>query len=175
VSEFSSQRRWLLTDFGCSGIFGDNSQALSRERRGTDAYRAPELADVTYDASGNSRPGLFSKESDIWALGCILYQVATTNNCRAFQNDYCAIAYKKGWDEFPLPQVRELDNKHLKQEVVFPESLPLWKQINIIVELCFRRDPKERATALELKEQFLRLREVVGAVQSESAVCYTKW
>ena len=133
---------------------------FSRERRGTDAYRAPELAEFTYDASGNSQPGVFSKESDIWAIGCILFQVATTNKYRAFQSDYGAIAYKNGWEGYGLPGLCEMDNETLRQETICTElgySLALWKQINAILDECFRRDPKERATALELKDRFARL------------------
>lgn len=159
-------RRWLLTDFGFSTIVESEGVAFSCQRRGTDTYRAPELAEFTYDTSGNSRPGIVSKESDIWAVGCILFQVATTNNSRAFQSDHHAIGFRKGWEGYEIPQLNELHNVNLGQGIACPElgsceSMPLWMHLNFILFKCFAREPRDRASAYELMEYFQGWRRVI--------------
>src|SRR5271170_3501208 len=97
---------------------------LSLTKRGTDAYRAPELAEFAYD-----KPGIASKKSDIWALGCILFNLATTGKETAFKNDFRAVAFRDQLEE--LPQLNEHDGSGLSQETMCPELecvVPIWKQ-----------------------------------------------
>jgi serine/threonine protein kinase len=133
---------------------------VSWDRRGTDGYRAPEIPEFNYDPSGNSVPGTFSKGSDVWALGCILFEIATTRNRRAFGSDYETIAYTQSLEGFQLPQLREADNENLKLEIICPplgHRVPVWKEINAILDLCFKKDPEERVAASELEVRFVRL------------------
>jgi tetratricopeptide (TPR) repeat protein len=55
----------------------------TREARGTGGYRPPEL--LTDDKR------LFGKKSDIWALGCILYEICVGNH--AFKSDFEILNY----------------------------------------------------------------------------------
>jgi serine/threonine protein kinase len=80
---------WKVADFGFA------SEGLSREAytsvlgRGTDGYRAPEL--VSIDALEIGKAG---KPSDIWALGCIFFELVTRR--RAFFDSYKLVQFKKG-------------------------------------------------------------------------------
>jgi NIMA (never in mitosis gene a)-related kinase len=58
---------WKLTDFGISGP-ALSKGVTTKFSRGTPCYRAPELLD---------EQARFTEKVDIWALGCILYEVAT--------------------------------------------------------------------------------------------------
>ena len=61
------QGQWKLADFGlsCEGTSG--SLLLTHKCNGTSGYRAPEITQLT---------GYFNDKTDIWALGCILYELA---------------------------------------------------------------------------------------------------
>lgn len=162
---YGQGNRWLLTDFGFSTIFGPKTTAFSRTRRGTAAYRAPELAEYSYDACGHPQAGIVSLKSDIWAIGCILFKLATTNKAAAFVNDYEVVAYKKHGHS--LPQLFETHNPTLQRETLSPECssrLPFWKQINSLLERCLARDPDERITAMQLKTWF---EEVIKSMSDE--------
>ena len=52
-------------------------------RRGIDGYRAPELLD---DSNGS-----FSNKSDMWSLGCILFEMITGQ--QRFRSDYALVLY----------------------------------------------------------------------------------
>jgi len=55
-----------LGDFGIAKVLGSSSE-LARTTLGTPYYMSPELCE--------NRP--YNNKSDVWALGCILYEVAT--------------------------------------------------------------------------------------------------
>ena len=153
-------RKWLLSDFGFSTVLDGSIHAMSTERRGTDSYRAPELVEYTYDTSGNSRPGIASKESDIWAVGCILFQIATTKTFRAFKTDYDTLGYMMRWAGFELPQLKEDYNDALQDKVMCLETgslAPVWEQINCILEGCLAIAPEAKPSASQLHERFRKM------------------
>src|SRR5271170_505244 len=100
--DFCHKKRWLLNDFGFSTLFDGECNAVSHEGRGTPGHRAPELLEGT--------PGKISTKSDIWALGCLLFSLCTTNGRRAFQSDAAVLRYCIRWDASSVPQVRYIDN-----------------------------------------------------------------
>lgn len=154
----------MLTDFGFSTIVGDGDVALSHDRWGTTAYRAPELLDFSYDEAGHSRPAEVSRKSDIWAIGCILFKVASCNRACAFTSDYNVIAFKNRHEGHALPQLEEGHNKALCHAIWCPERdrvLPLWEQVNSMIKLCLAIDPEERPTALELSNRFEKMRKIL--------------
>ena len=93
--------------------------------RGTGGYRAPELvADI----------GHFTNKVDIWAFGCILFELIT--GTKAFLNDWA---------------VREYYQTNSSKDVVVPEYPPLLQcQISQILIDLFQRDPETRPRSEQL-------------------------
>ena len=74
---------WKLADFGFSSDAHSKSFQISASSKGTSGYRAPELLEDS---------GYYNAKVDIWALGCILYELAT--NKKAFLNDWAVYQTK---------------------------------------------------------------------------------
>lgn len=74
---YSSQKGWWkICDFGIASD-GETSKARATTlARGTPVYRAPELL---------AESPLYTKKADIWALGCIVFELCT--GLRPFRND----------------------------------------------------------------------------------------
>ena len=69
---------WKLTDFGLSAEATSRRHHTTRYSRGTGGYRAPEL--LVHD------PGKFSNKVDVWALGCVMFELVTLRP--AFTEDW---------------------------------------------------------------------------------------
>lgn len=61
-------QKWKIADFGISSVATSKIAQPTKYARGTECYRAPELL---------TPPLTFSNKVDIWALGCILYELVT--------------------------------------------------------------------------------------------------
>jgi serine/threonine protein kinase len=70
---------WKLADFGLS-TEGSSQNLPTKYSSGTPGYRAPELMD------SNGNPTMYNNKVDIWAMGCILYELAT--GIRPFESDW---------------------------------------------------------------------------------------
>ena len=75
----SKSSMWKLADFGLS-IEGSSQDLPTKYSSGTPGYRAPELMD------SNGNPAMYNNKVDIWAMGCILYELAT--GIRPFKSDW---------------------------------------------------------------------------------------
>jgi len=85
---FSSvQNCWKIGDFGTASSATSKRLHTTRYSRGTTGYRAPELLD-----SGNPR---FNNKADIFALGCIIYEVLT--GTKLFVDDFKIHSYGEHW------------------------------------------------------------------------------
>ena len=74
---------WKITDFGITADATSKQAHTTRLARGTASYRAPELlAEVPQ----------YTNKVDIWALGCILYELAFSR--RAFVGDWEVYMYR---------------------------------------------------------------------------------
>jgi ankyrin repeat protein len=73
----TSDGQWKLADFGISAE-ASSKLATTTKARGTYEYKAPEL---------NLHRPQFSNKSDIWALGCILHELATGADHTCFVPD----------------------------------------------------------------------------------------
>ena len=155
-------KRWVLTDFGFSTILESKSIIQSRHGRGTDAYRAPELIENAVE--GRSSAGIVSRYADIWALGCILFKLATTGRSSAFTSDWTAIAYKQNHGGFELPQ---LNSSNGPFSILKPNSDWLRVELNLVLRACFAREPKERPTCDQLLEKFEMLNELMKSLVQE--------
>jgi serine/threonine protein kinase len=86
---------WKITDFGLTSE-GISQRAYStRHARGTEGYRAPELV-----RDGSS---VFSKESDIFSLGCIFYELVASK--KLFRSDYSVNSYSSTREPPELPHL----------------------------------------------------------------------
>ena len=72
-----------MADFGTASQATSKRLNTTRDARGTQGYRAPEILD-----NFNAR---FNKKSDIFALGCIVYEVVT--GAKLFESDGAVIGY----------------------------------------------------------------------------------
>jgi serine/threonine protein kinase len=80
---FSESRKcWKITDFGTASEATSKHMNTTRYARGTASYRAPEV--IAEDSRFNNR-------ADIWALGCIIYEMST--GVRLFRDDYSVLQY----------------------------------------------------------------------------------
>ena len=136
------QNCWLITDFGFAMLVDDGqSFVLSHRKRGTNKYRAPELIEQCFA----------SKMCDIWAIGCILYRIATMDDDGAFQDDCQWEANGCGRCQFgrATPRLTPTHNKQLVQTVSSGTELkvPFWQQLNLVLEECFNLEPRKRPTA----------------------------
>jgi len=85
VLYFSKSSVWKLADFGLSTEGSSKRNLPSKYSSGTPGYRALELMDSEGD------PAMYNNKVDIWAMGCILYELAT--GTRAFKTDHAVISY----------------------------------------------------------------------------------
>ena len=83
---------WKITDFGNTSIGDSMKNFTTSQSRGTPGYRAPELL---RDES------VYTNKVDIWALGCILYELACGR--KAFNGDYTTLAFALDPNRKPLP------------------------------------------------------------------------
>src|SRR5271154_5664176 len=77
---------WKLADFGISTAGTAKRLIATKDARGTERYRAPEIL-----FSEPSVPS-YTNKVDIWGLGLILYQLFTGKN--AFQSDFDIMQYR---------------------------------------------------------------------------------
>lgn len=77
---------WKIADFGLTTEGTSGRAHTTHYSRGTPSYRAPEL--VEYD-----KPTYSTNKVDIWAIGCILYEVVLGR--KAFRSDDAVNVYAR--------------------------------------------------------------------------------
>jgi serine/threonine protein kinase len=132
-SESGSNRCFLLSDFGFSQPIVRGNTFESLECRGTRAYIAPELV----------KRREYSFKTDIWAFGCIMFEVATSGKKLAFENEHESQRYAEGRPDYPLPQLTREDNPELSEGHL--------KDFNSLLALCLHREPARRPSAKRLR------------------------
>ena len=125
----AQSKLWKLTDFGLTSEATSNVGRPTQYSRGTASYRAPELL--------TTNP-IFTNKVDIWALGCILHELATLS--LTFRSDWdvreCYIT-----DSFP---------------VIFVHASTEFLQHHILenIKELLHRDPRQRMRASDLRGIF---------------------
>lgn len=85
----ASQNAWKIADFGSAADATSKHAQFTEFSRGTASYRAPELL---------GEYPVFTNKVDIWALGCIIYELVSQE--RAFHDDYAVRQYARGRGRF---------------------------------------------------------------------------
>ena len=75
-----------MADFGSATKVTSKRFNTSNERRGTETYRAPEVI----------HPGYFNNKADLFAVGCIIFEIVTGNNL--FKSDWEISEYARKKD-----------------------------------------------------------------------------
>jgi len=114
----------------------------------------------------------YSKKLDIWAFGCILYEVCCAPIPRkAFTTLEAITAYYFNEDLSP-PQIvweklggnrEEIPEKYKIHQTAVEKR---WDGLNILFASIFRRNPEERPTVMELRENLERI--ITGEVPNLS-------
>lgn len=120
---------WKIGDFGFSTERASTTR-LTEVRRGTPSYRAPELL--------KDLP-TFNDRVDIWALGCILYELVSQK--KAFCDDWNVIEYARADAKRLVP---------LEPFIEVPSRIPLTNLIQTMLQVL----PKGRPSARELSTLF---------------------
>src|SRR5271154_1646057 len=92
---------WTLTDFGLTFEGSSRIKYTTKYSQGSVGYRAVELL--------NTEMPFFGKASDIWALGCIFYQLVYQK--KAFSDDIAAWDYVYTPDKFKNLQRLQVDER----------------------------------------------------------------
>ena len=74
-----------MSDFGFSAEGTSSRENATSHARGTSGYRAPELL--------SEHGGTFTNKVDIWAMGCILYELVFAK--KMFLNDWETVKYER--------------------------------------------------------------------------------
>ena len=128
--------RWKIADFGTATKATSKRLHTTRYARGTTCYRAPEI--LREDARVNNK-------ADMFALGCILYEITTGH--KLFPNDW---------------NIREYA---LKGEPIFPASWPTCVpgsrlySLGELAQSLLEIDPFKRPSALRTEEALKLIRQ----------------
>src|SRR5271170_3468785 len=149
---------WKISDFGFTSQAASNSKAMSSVyARGTPGYRAPELI--------IDNPIRFTKKVDVWALGCIFYELIT--NERAFKDDYSVQEYYQSTSRLTITT----------------SNLPntLQSHLHEVLQELLQRDPQFRPQMAELRHMFQSYcaildQTVAPAISDVSSIpVYSQW
>lgn len=129
---------WKLADFGTASHATSKRLNTTRDSRGSAGYRAPETLDED-DAR-------FNQKSDIFALGCILYELVTGE--KLFTNDWASLTYSKTGE--------------LPKSVWWPASLTLERNrlnaFEVLVSSMIQVHPSSRPNAREVQNSLASIR-----------------
>lgn len=123
---------WKIADFGFVAEGASNTAQPTRDARGTQCYRAPELV---------QKSPRFNNKVDIWALGCILYELLFSK--KAFDGDYAVFEFSVSPRPFQLPR----EKPPSIDEVSFTA-------LSTIILSCLNAADSDRPTATELYRTF---------------------
>ena len=139
-----SGSHWKIADFGFATP-GNSYPAYSTEGRGTNSYRAPELI----------RFSQFTRKVDIWAIGCILYEMVTGRVL--FSDDFYVRQYAENNFQLELPELPwtpHAANDQAQPQAFTPAQVYTQAQVRQSFEECLNRHASARPTAQNLLSRF---------------------
>lgn len=131
-------RKWKVTDFGLTMAATSKKLRTTQYARGTGGYRAPEL--VRDDPR-------YNQKADIFAAGCILFELATRGKKKAFNDDFAV-------REYAISPSPELD---IPLDAI---KIPWREEVSKVILDTLSIDPLRRPPAAELCAQFGRNRSI---------------
>jgi serine/threonine protein kinase len=141
---------WKIADFGFTTEGTSNECVISSGLRGTSGYRAPEFF--------QNNPS-FSNKLDIWALGCIFYELVSRR--KLFQTDNAVIVYRDTVTNIPLDSnsTFEPHNRETERRLLSLSEFPIGKTVarQPIEEHLLRMlqvEPRVRPSAFILCQSF---------------------
>jgi serine/threonine protein kinase len=87
----SANHAWKLADFGICSEATSKGERITTSRRGTPAYRAPELL---------RENATFTNKVDIWNLGCVLFELVQLHP--PFTSDWGVQQYDRGTENLKI-------------------------------------------------------------------------
>jgi len=96
VLYLDGKKLWKIAGFGLSSNVEGKNDCTTERGQGTSGYRAPEILQRLR----------FSPKVDIWALGCILYEVMTRN--KAFNDDWTVFEHAHYDKIITFPNIADL-------------------------------------------------------------------
>jgi len=90
---------WKVCDFGITTEGTSRQDHATRYQRGTSGYRAPEIIKT---------PSTYNNKVDIWALGCILFELGTKR--KVFENDWDVSQLVALSRKAPIPYTPHVEN-----------------------------------------------------------------
>jgi len=130
-----------LIDFGiASSVQSDKTSVFIDNQMGTFNFMSPEsiqdLNGPQYDTMGNKKPCIkISYKSDVWSLGCILYQLT-----------YGKMPF--GDIKHPLMKLQAITN--VDHPIQFPVQPDSDLVLISVIKACLIRDPRQRPSIAEL-------------------------
>ena len=133
-----NDQAWKIADFGLTSEGASITAQTTRYARGTPSYRAPELI-CDFKAK-------YTNKIDIWAIGCIFYELVFKN--KAFAGDGAVLEYARDntYSGYLLPLPFE-------QDTVTDEARKAF--ISRIIPQMLKINPFERPRAEELYKRFI--------------------
>src|SRR5271154_6574325 len=129
------ENKWKLVDFGITSQATTDQANPTVYARGTGGYRAPELLSV---------PAAFTNKVDIWALGCIFYELLMEGE-KAFQDDFSVQTYRMSTSECPRISMRNESRSFYRS---------LYTHDNLLFSQMVARQPGERPNITLLRNVF---------------------
>ncbi|EJD51621.1 kinase-like protein [Auricularia subglabra TFB-10046 SS5] len=143
-----------LIDFGIANAIANDTTNIQRDHQiGTVNFMSPEALEVVPDGMRRFKVG---RPSDVWSLGCILYQMVYGQPPFASLSVYHkmkAIPDPTHRIEFPresVPLKKDPNNPNTPPKRYEERARPVRQPLVDTMRRCLARNPKERATIPEL-------------------------